>query len=231
MPARMARTERVKVPVVGGVRRIHPSAIPRLRCRPLRCVSIDRLLRQPSGVWRLASHVGAVCASSSHPVSWRLASGVSRPFRRRTSVYRPSMPVMVVGADHPLGEVIARKLAAPDREVRAFISSVDSHGPLRSLGIKVAIGDLSDESHVEAAATSCFTVVFVEPALGDGRDLAFAAPEAAAQGWAKAAAGAGVKRVIWVGSGAPPVKGPEMAAVCSRRSLAGRDCRRGRLPR
>lgn len=127
--------------------------------------------------------------------------------------YRPPMPVLVVGADHPLGEVIARKLAAPDREVRAFISSVDSHGALRSLGIKVAIGDLSDESHVEAAASSCFTVVFVEPALGDGRDLAFAAPEAAAQGWANAAAGAGVKRVIWVGRGVPPVKAPEMAAV------------------
>lgn len=120
---------------------------------------------------------------------------------------------MVVGADHPLGEAIARKLAAPDREVRAFISSVNSHGPLRSLGIKVAIGDLSDESHVEAAATSCFTVVFVEPALGDGRDLAFAAPEGAALGWAKAATGAKVKRVIWVGAGPPPVKGPEMAAV------------------
>lgn len=112
-----------------------------------------------------------------------------------------------------MGEVIARKLAAPDREVRAFISSPDSHGPLRSLGIKVAIGDLSDESHVEAAATSCFTAVFVEPALGDGRELAFAAPDAAARGWAAAAAGARVHRVIWVGRSAPPIKGAEMAAV------------------
>ena len=120
---------------------------------------------------------------------------------------------MVVGADHPLGEVIARKLAAPDREVRAFISSVNSHGPLRSLGIKVAIGDLSDESHVEAAAASCFTVVFVESALEDGRELAFAPPEAAARGWAKAAKGAGVKRVIWVGDRVPAVNGPEVAAV------------------
>lgn len=123
------------------------------------------------------------------------------------------MPVIVVGADHPLGQVIARKLAAPDREVRAFISSADSHGPLRSLGIKVALGDLSDESHIEAAARSCFTAVFVEPALGDGRELAFAAPEAAAQGWAKAAAGARVQRVIWVGGNAPPINGTEMAAV------------------
>jgi len=123
------------------------------------------------------------------------------------------MPVIVVGADHPLGEVIARKLAAPDREVRAFVSSADAHGPLRSLGIKVALGDLSDESHVEAAATSCFTAVFVEPALGDGRELAFAAPDAAARGWANAATGAHVQRVIWVGSNAPPIKGTQMAAV------------------
>ena len=137
----------------------------------------------------------------------------SSVFRLPTSVYRLGLPVIVVGADHPLGEVIARKLAAPDREVRAFISSVNSHGPLRSLGIKVAIGDLSDESHVEAAATSCFTAVFIEPALGDGRELAFAEPDAAAQGWAKAAAGARVQRVIWVGGVAPSLTAPEMAAV------------------
>lgn len=123
------------------------------------------------------------------------------------------MPVIVVGADHPLGEVIARKLAAPEREVRAFISSADSHGPLRSLGIKVAIGDLSDESHIEAAANSCFTAVFVEPALGDGRELAFAAPEAAARNWAKAATGARVRRIIWVGNSAPSIAGAEMAVV------------------
>ena len=173
------------------------------------------------GVWRLASGVSVLRPQpSGRTGSQFLASGVWRlgdtrdiVALRATSITVRVMPVLIVGADHPLGEVIARKLAAPDREVRAFISSVNSHGPLRSLGIKVAIGDLSDESHVEAAASSCFTVVFVEPALGDGRDLAFAAPEAAAQGWANAAAGAGVKRVIWVGTGAPPVKGPEMAAV------------------
>ena len=120
---------------------------------------------------------------------------------------------MVVGADHPLGETIARRLAGPDREVRAFISSASSHGPLRSVGIKVAIGDLSDESHVEAAATSCFTVVFVESALEDGRELAFAEPEAAARGWTTAAKSAGVKRVIWVGDRAPALEGPEVAVV------------------
>jgi nucleoside-diphosphate-sugar epimerase len=123
------------------------------------------------------------------------------------------MPVIVVGADHPLGELIARRLAAPDREVRAFISSPRSHGQLRSLGIKVAVGDLSDESHVEAAASQCFTAVFVEPALGDGRELAFAGPDAAARGWAQAAASARVHRVIWVGSGVPSITGVEMAAV------------------
>src|SRR3546814_12733341 len=55
--------------------------------------------------------------------------------------------------------------------------------------------------------------LFPYTTLFRSRELAFAAPEAAAQGWANAAAGAGVKRVIWVGSGVPPVKAPEMAAV------------------
>jgi len=123
------------------------------------------------------------------------------------------MPVIVVGADHPLGEAIAHKLAAPDREVRAFISSGDAHASLRALGIKVAIGDLSDVGHIEAAATSCFSVVFVEPALEDGRELAFTSPAVAAQGWVKAAADARVKRLIWVGSAAPVVKGLETATV------------------
>lgn len=60
---------------------------------------------------------------------------------------------------------------------------------------------------------SCFTAVFVEPALGDGRELAFAAPEAAARSWAKAATGARVRRIIWVGNGAPSIDGAEMAVV------------------
>jgi nucleoside-diphosphate-sugar epimerase len=123
------------------------------------------------------------------------------------------MPVIVVGADHPIGEAIAHKLAAPDREVRAFISSPETHSELRALGIKVAIGDLSDQSHVEAAAASCFTAVFVQPALSDGRELAFATPAATALGWARAAMDAKVKRVIWVGTDTPSIRNVELATV------------------
>lgn len=123
------------------------------------------------------------------------------------------MPVLVIGADHPLGETIAAHLAAPDREVRAFVSSVDVVPRLRERGVKVAVGDLSDEGHIGAACTHCFTAVMVEPALGDGRELAFATAERAAQGWAAAAAEARITRVIWVGDNPPILATPQSAVV------------------
>ncbi|HSL26427.1 MAG TPA: hypothetical protein VLA54_09115 [Acidimicrobiia bacterium] len=123
------------------------------------------------------------------------------------------MPVLVVGADHPLGEAIVHRLAAPDREVRAFVSTPGSSAGLRQAGIKVAVGDLSDDSHIGGAATNCFGIVFVEPALEDGRELAFATPQATRDGWARAAVDARVTRVIWVGTGLPTVRAAEVVLV------------------
>jgi nucleoside-diphosphate-sugar epimerase len=123
------------------------------------------------------------------------------------------MPVLVVGADHPLGDAIARRLAAPDREVRAFVSQAAALPGLRRAGIKVAVGDLSDDSHIAGAAINCFAIVFVEPALTDGRELAFASPRATVVGWTRAAADAKVTRVIWVGSGPPALTNPEVVLV------------------
>jgi uncharacterized protein YbjT (DUF2867 family) len=123
------------------------------------------------------------------------------------------MPVIVIGADTPFGESIATRLAAPDREVRAFISSPEVGVRLKQSGIKVAIGDLSDEGHIEAACTNCFGAVMIEQALGDGRELAFASPERAALGWVAAAAGAKITRVIWVGGRTPALTSPQSAVV------------------
>lgn len=128
------------------------------------------------------------------------------------------MPVLVIGADHPLGETIAAHLVAPEREVRAFVSSVEVVPRLRQMGVKVAVGDLSDEGHIEAACANCFTAVMVEPALSDGRELAFATAERAAQGWAAAASEARITRVIWVGDNPPLFATPQSAVV----SLNGR---------
>jgi putative NADH-flavin reductase len=123
------------------------------------------------------------------------------------------MPVLVVGADHPLGETIARRLAQPDREVRAFVSSTKIGAQLRTIGIKVAVGDLSDEGHIAAAASRCFAVVLVEAALTDGRDLAFATTSSARLGWARAVGAAGVARALWVGEDPPFIEVAEVGTV------------------
>ena len=64
------------------------------------------------------------------------------------------MPVIVVGADTEPGRVVLQALLEPGREVRAFVSDEKVAEQLRALGVKVALGDVSDDSHLEGAATT-----------------------------------------------------------------------------
>lgn len=125
------------------------------------------------------------------------------------------MPVIVVGADTPLGAQIVSALVGRPGEIRAFVSDPTEALRLKALGVKVAVGDVSDGSHVGAACTNCFSAVLVEEAAHDGRVRAFASgPEATLAAWTEAVGEAAVRRVIWVSSGplpAPP--GPECAWV------------------
>lgn len=126
------------------------------------------------------------------------------------------MPVIVVGADTPLGSAIVEALLEPDREVRAFVSDPAAAATLRRLGVKVALGDVSDPSHIEASCLNCFSAVLVTEAAVDERERAFASDrETILQGWAEAAADAAVQRVLWVDSGAelPDVVGIEIAVI------------------
>jgi nucleoside-diphosphate-sugar epimerase len=125
------------------------------------------------------------------------------------------MPVIVIGADTAAGSAIIEALAAPGREVRAFVSDPDVAAALKEQGIKVALGDVSDDSHVEAASLHCFSAVLVSEAARDGRERSFAATELdVLRGWARAVSAAAVRRVIWVHEGDPPrVDAPEMATV------------------
>ena len=127
------------------------------------------------------------------------------------------MPVIVVGADTPLGSRLVAALGGRSGEIRAFVSDEGTGASLRERGLKVAVGDVSDASHVGAAASGCFAAVLVEACAADGRVLDFAPdPASAVGGWAVAVAEAGVRRVIWVG-GDPPASvrtaAPEFAAV------------------
>ncbi len=125
------------------------------------------------------------------------------------------MPVIVVGADTEAGESILNALYSPDREIRVFVSDPSRVDSYRARGIKVALGDVSDDSHVEGAATRCFSAVLIGTAARDGRERSFAKDERAVlDGWASATANSQVKRVIWVDVEDPPASNaPEEASV------------------
>jgi putative NADH-flavin reductase len=121
------------------------------------------------------------------------------------------MPVIVIGADTDLGKRIIDALLGRDGEVRAFVTDPDAADRLRAQGVKVAVGDVSDGSHVAVAALNCHSAVLDPEAGRDGRERSFATtPEALAAAWADALADAGVRRAIWLGESVPA---PVAAAV------------------
>ncbi len=138
------------------------------------------------------------------------------------------MPVLVIGADTELGGAVVEALLPRQGEVRAFVSDVDTGLALKSRGVKVATGDVSDASHVGGAALNTFSAVLVPEAAFDGRERSFAAtPDAVFAGWAEGLAEAGVRRAIWIederapGGAAAFAAVPEVAVVPSAdRSLA-----------
>ena len=128
------------------------------------------------------------------------------------------MPVIVIGADTPVGKAAVKAIVPAAAEVRAFISDAHQAGALKALGVKVALGDVSDFSHVEAAALNCFCAVLVAEAATDGRERSFAATgQEVWEGWATAIRNAGLQRTIWVSSNEfqaqLPSSTPEVATV------------------
>lgn len=123
------------------------------------------------------------------------------------------MPVIVVGADTSVGAGIIDALLEPGREVRAFVTDPDTAGQLRAKGVKVALGDVSDDSHIAGAAMNCFSAVLVTEAARDSRERSFAENEGEVlRAWASAVSA--VSRVIWVHSGeVPPVDPTEVVVV------------------
>jgi nucleoside-diphosphate-sugar epimerase len=134
----------------------------------------------------------------------------------------PAMPVIVVGADTVYGLAAAGALSRRHGEVRAFVTDPDSAPALRELGIKVAIGDVSDGSHIEGAALQAFCAVLIAAAGTDDRERSFASTfEDLVAAWIEAVVRAGVQRVIWIG----PDDDPPMALVESGLELAALDTR------
>jgi putative NADH-flavin reductase len=111
------------------------------------------------------------------------------------------MPVIVIGADTPTGGAVLDALRHRAGEIRAFVSAESAAETLRPTEVKVATGDLSDTSHVEAACMNCFCAVLVTESAVDGRELAFASShQEVIAGWRSAIKDAGVTRAIWIDS-------------------------------
>ncbi len=125
------------------------------------------------------------------------------------------MPVIVVGADTPHGADIVDALLDREGQVRAFVTDPDVAAGLRAKKVKVAEGDVSDASHVEAASTRCFSAVMITTAAIDERERAFARSDTdVLEGWAGGIRTKDVTRAIWVTDEAhadwdPPVVTPE----------------------
>ncbi len=69
------------------------------------------------------------------------------------------MPVFVTAADHGIGPALVAALRADGAEVRAFARGSGDVGALKAAGAFVAVGDLDDEGHLDAAMTDAHTVV------------------------------------------------------------------------
>ena len=65
------------------------------------------------------------------------------------------MPVIVVGADTDLGRAIVPALRPASGEIRLFASDAEAVAGYRSFA-KVAVGDVSDGTHVGGAAFGRF---------------------------------------------------------------------------
>lgn len=116
------------------------------------------------------------------------------------------MPAIVIGADTAVGRAVVEALLVRQGEVRAFVSQPADGVELKRLGVKVAIGDVSDASHVGPAALNAFSAILIAEAASDERERSFATDEASVFAvWADGLTDAGVKRVIWVG----PTRAPQ----------------------
>lgn len=109
------------------------------------------------------------------------------------------MPVIVIGADTELGHAIVPALRPASGEIRLFASDAEAVSGYRTFA-KVAVGDISDGSHVGGAAIGAFCAIVIAAVASDDRERHFAesTDELFAQ-WADGLGDAGISRVIVVG--------------------------------
>src|SRR5580700_9200088 len=129
----------------------------------------------------------------------------------------------VTGASGFLGRSIVEELVATGRPVRALARSDSSAQRLIALGTEPVRGDLRDRSSLEAAFAGCDTVYHVAGAnafcVPDPRPM-FEVNVAGSQAVVRAAAAAGVSRVVYTSSAATLDVAPPSGRRQARRFLS-----------
>ena len=106
------------------------------------------------------------------------------------------MPVVVVGASGLVGRSLVPALTARSPEVRAVVRRRDAAEPLRALGAKVAVDDLSDPESLAAPFRDAHTLVHLAGGM-DAPDIEDA-NLGTVQRTLAAAADAGLRRVLFL---------------------------------
>ncbi|MDP9397322.1 MAG: NAD(P)H-binding protein [Actinomycetota bacterium] len=103
------------------------------------------------------------------------------------------MPVVVTGADAPLGRAVALALAATGSDVRATVRSRAAVADLLAQGVRTAVSDLVDPLRLGAVLENAHTVVHL-----DGLHLDSNAPLATLDLVVDAAEDTSVRRLVTV---------------------------------
>ncbi|GCD95087.1 NAD(P)H-binding protein [Embleya hyalina] len=113
------------------------------------------------------------------------------------------MPVVVTGADQPLGRAVALELALSGGEVRATVRDRTAAGALRAAGVRVAVSDLSDPLRLGAVLAGAHTVLHLDRGP-DGRG----SPADTWEWFLEAVEGTDVQRIVTVLPQPPPASLP-----------------------
>jgi nucleoside-diphosphate-sugar epimerase len=69
------------------------------------------------------------------------------------------LPVVVTGADTPLGRLVVGRLAGQGLDLRATVDSRDAVRPLVDAGVKTAVSDLVDTERFGGVVEGAHTVI------------------------------------------------------------------------